>query len=61
MKKFLAFFLVLALMFSVAGMSVVTAKAEGDLTFVIVPKCVHPWFDEVNKGAVKQAGRQCQD
>ncbi len=26
-----------------------------DMTFVIVPKCVHAWFDEVNKGAVKQA------
>lgn len=26
-----------------------------DLTFVIVPKCVHPWFDEVNKGAKLQA------
>lgn len=33
-----------------------TAVAAGkDLTFVIVPKCVHPWFDEVNKGAQKQA------
>jgi ribose transport system substrate-binding protein len=26
-----------------------------DLTFVIVPKCVHAWFDEVNKGAVSEA------
>jgi len=26
-----------------------------ELTFVIVPKVVHPWFDEVNKGAQKQA------
>ncbi|MFA6857223.1 MAG: substrate-binding domain-containing protein [Treponema sp.] len=26
-----------------------------DLTFVIVPKCVHAWFDEVNKGAVGEA------
>lgn len=32
----------------------VTQKGE-DLTFVIVPKCVHAWFDEVNKGAVLQA------
>lgn len=23
--------------------------------FVVVPKVVHPWFDEVNKGAVEQA------
>ena len=30
-------------------------KAGEDLTFVIVPKCVHAWFDEVNKGAVLQA------
>ncbi len=29
--------------------------AGKDLTFVIVPKCVHPWFDEVNKGAQLQA------
>ena len=26
-----------------------------DMTFVIVPKVVHAWFDEVNKGAGKQA------
>lgn len=26
-----------------------------DLRFVIVPKVVHPWFDEVNKGAQEQA------
>jgi ribose transport system substrate-binding protein len=26
-----------------------------DLRFVIVPKVVHPWFDEVNKGALHQA------
>lgn len=32
-----------------------TAATGKDLTFVIVPKCVHPWFDEVNKGAQKQA------
>lgn len=25
------------------------------MTFVIIPKVVHAWFDEVNKGAVKQA------
>lgn len=39
-----------------AAETVSTAAASGkDLTFVIVPKCVHPWFDEVNKGAQKQA------
>ena len=26
-----------------------------DMTFVVVPKCVHAWFDEVNKGAMKEA------
>ena len=31
------------------------ATAGKDLTFVIVPKVVHAWFDEVNKGAEKQA------
>lgn len=29
--------------------------AATDMTFVIVPKCVHAWFDEVNKGAQLQA------
>lgn len=29
--------------------------AKKNLTFVIVPKVVHPWFDEVNKGAQLQA------
>ena len=32
-----------------------TGGDKKDLTFVIVPKVVHPWFDEVNKGAQKQA------
>jgi ribose transport system substrate-binding protein len=31
------------------------AVKKHDLTFVIVPKCVHAWFDEVNKGAVAEA------
>jgi len=34
---------------------ITTTAAGKDLTFVIVPKCVHPWFDEVNKGAQLQA------
>lgn len=29
--------------------------AAQDMNFVIVPKCVHAWFDEVNKGAVAEA------
>lgn len=32
-----------------------TAATGEDLTFVVVPKCVHAWFDEVNKGAQLQA------
>lgn len=54
MKKLLVVLMVAALLMSVISFTV-AAQAEGDLTFVIVPKCVHPWFDEVNKGAVKQA------
>lgn len=26
-----------------------------DLRFVIIPKCAHPWADEVHKGAMAQA------
>lgn len=37
------------------GVSSVSVNAADDMTFVIVPKCVHAWFDEVNKGAVKEA------
>lgn len=33
-----------------------TSKGE-DMTFVIVPKVVHAWFDEVNKGAQLQADK----
>ena len=29
--------------------------AAEDMTFVVVPKTVHAWFDEVNKGAQKEA------
>lgn len=38
-----------------AATSTETEVVKEDLTFVVVPKCVHPWFDEVNKGAQKQA------
>lgn len=35
-----------------------TSSSPGkDLTFVIVPKTVHAWFDEVNKGAQLQADK----
>jgi ribose transport system substrate-binding protein len=59
MKKLLS--LLVAMMTIMAFcVPVVTAVAEAapvgqDLNFVIVPKCVHAWFDEVNKGAVLQA------
>ncbi|MDO5344661.1 MAG: substrate-binding domain-containing protein [Lachnospiraceae bacterium] len=53
-RKFVA---ALATVSAVAMMGVgsMTANAAEDMTFVIVPKCVHAWFDEVNKGAVKEA------
>lgn len=32
-----------------------TASTGEDLTFVVIPKVVHAWCDEINKGAQKQA------
>lgn len=52
MKKILA--LVLCAMMLVLVLGTTAMAAEG-YRFVIVPKCVHPWFDEVNKGAVAEA------
>jgi ribose transport system substrate-binding protein len=40
------------LFLAIALVGVASAK---DFRFVIVPKVVHPWFDEVNKGALEQA------
>ena len=40
---------------SVTAMAAIGASAAEDMNFVIVPKCVHAWFDEVNKGAQKEA------
>lgn len=63
-KKWMAGVLVLAMALSLlAGCSAGGTSQSGskekktgkDLTFVIVPKVVHAWFDEVNKGAVAQA------
>ena len=34
---------------------IVPVASAKDFRFVIVPKVVHPWFDEVNKGAQEQA------
>ena len=53
MKKFLALLLVAMMLIMMVASS---ALAAGDgYRFVIVPKCVHPWFDEVEKGAIKEA------
>lgn len=38
-----------------AGSKTTGSGKAKDMTFVIVPKCVHAWFDEVNKGAQLQA------
>ncbi len=38
-----------------SAVTCVAAEKADDMTFVIVPKCVHAWFDEVNKGAQKEA------
>ena len=53
-KKLMVFAAAAAMAVTMIG-GAVAAEAADDLTFVIVPKCVHAWFDEVNKGAVKQA------
>ncbi|MDR1785935.1 MAG: substrate-binding domain-containing protein, partial [Spirochaetaceae bacterium] len=64
MRKFiLTLCVVLAIVMVSAGCaqksSGATAAApsapKGDLTFIVVPKGVHPWFDEVNKGAQEEA------
>lgn len=52
MKKFLAVLLVAMML---VMMLASTAMAAEGYRFVIVPKCVHPWFDEVEKGAIKEA------
>lgn len=53
-KRFMVFVAAAAMAATMIG-GALTAEAAEDMTFVIVPKCVHAWFDEVNKGAVKQA------
>ena len=56
-KQIMAVALAAAMTVSLAAGAFAVHAEEGkkDLTFVIVPKCVHAWFDEVNKGAVKEA------
>ena len=53
MKKCLAI-LLCAMLMVLALASVAVAEEKDGYRFVIVPKCVHPWFDEVNKGAVAE-------
>ena len=31
------------------------ATAKKDLTFIMIPNCVHPWYDQVNMGAQQAA------
>lgn len=63
-KRIIAGLMVVAMMATIlTGCTSGTKKSETssaeksgkDLTFVIVPKVVHAWFDEVNKGAELQA------
>ena len=51
-KKLMGLAVAASMAAAMLGMSV---QAAEDMTFVIVPKCVHAWFDEVNKGAVAEA------
>ncbi len=40
---------------SAAGGTKAAAAEAKDMTFVVVPKCVHAWFDQVNIGAQNEA------
>ena len=53
MKKLLS--LVLAVMLIVGTLVIPASADEEGLNFVIIPKCVHEWFDAVNQGAQEQA------
>ena len=44
-----------AIIILLAVLLLVPVASAKDYRFVIVPKVVHPWFDEVNKGAQEQA------
>ena len=55
MKRFSAIIVAVALMVGSCMFAFPAAAAEDDLNFVIIPKCVHEWFDAVNQGAQQQA------
>lgn len=55
MKKFTSIILAIMLIVGTCAFAVTANAAEKDLNFVIIPKCVHEWFDAVNQGAQKQA------
>lgn len=53
--KMVVALLLVAVLFVGLPSVVSTAEEKDGYTFVVIPKVVHPWFDEVNKGAQKQA------
>ena len=57
-RKFALGLLLLVTVIAIGGCAQV-ASAK-DYRFVIVPKVVHPWFDEVNIGAMEQAAKMEQ-
>jgi len=48
------FVLVLIIILGLSILSTVNAAGR-EFRFVIIPKCVHPWFDQVVEGAKEQA------
>ena len=67
MKKTLVLVLVMAMLAAVlAGCGAQTAgtaapgaagTANKELTFIMIPNCVHPWYDQVNMGAQQAAAK----
>jgi ABC-type sugar transport system, periplasmic component len=55
MKRWLLLILSIVLILGMASLSTVQGAKKKQFRFVIIPKCVHPWFDEVNDGAKAQA------
>ena len=55
MKRFTSIILAIMLIVGTCAFAITANAAEKDLNFVIIPKCVHEWFDAVNQGAQKQA------